>query len=61
MTTELLKFTCRKCASSRVQAIPGSGLMRCRQCGFTAVHASFRLEKRPSLKWDEAIQVKPDE
>ena len=34
--------------------------MRCNKCKFTAVYASFKLEPRPSLKWDEAVEVRPD-
>lgn len=60
MTTETLKFCCPKCAHDRVQAVVGQGSMRCRKCGFTAVRASFKVEPRPSLKWDEAIVVQPD-
>jgi ribosomal protein L37AE/L43A len=57
---DTLKFCCPKCAHDRVKAIVGLGMLRCRQCGFTAVRASFKLDKRPSLKWDEAQEVQPD-
>jgi ribosomal protein L37AE/L43A len=58
--TDVLKFTCPKCAHDR--AMPaGHGLMRCNSCKFTAVPASFRLEKRPSLKWDEAAERYSDD
>jgi ribosomal protein L37AE/L43A len=55
---EILKFICPKCAHDRVSAVVGTGMLRCKSCGFTAVHASFNLEKRPSLKWDEAIEIR---
>jgi hypothetical protein len=59
MTEGTLKFTCPKCAHDRVQGGLGNDLMRCRGCGFKAVRSSFKLEKRPSLKWDNVREVQP--
>jgi len=56
---EVTKFTCPKCAHDRVQGGLGHNLMHCRNCGFKAVSTSFKLEQRPSLKWDEAVNVQP--
>jgi ribosomal protein L37AE/L43A len=58
---ENLKFTCPKCAHDRIQALVGTGTMRCMKCNFKAVPNSFKLEKRPSLKWAEAKYSAPDE
>jgi hypothetical protein len=58
---DALKFTCPQCAHDRVQTIVGTGTMRCARCSFKAVPSSFKLEKRPSLKWDEARSIYGDE
>jgi ribosomal protein L37AE/L43A len=57
---DTLKFVCPKCAHDRVQGGYDNGIMRCRACGFKAIRASFKVEPRPSLKWDEAREVQPD-
>jgi hypothetical protein len=53
-----LTFACPKCASNRAYPF-SNGMMRCKQCRFTAVLARFRLEKRPSLRWP-ALEIKAD-
>ena len=54
-----VRFCCPKCDSNKAYPTK-SGMMRCLHCKFEAVHSSFKLEKRPSLKWDEAVERWPD-
>lgn len=56
-----LKFICKQCDHDVVRRIRGTTLMRCSKCGFEGEPKQFKVAKRPSLKWDEAREVRPYE